>query len=33
LTLLIHDGRRWNVNLEFPFLAQASSGWVLGAFD
>ncbi len=25
LTLLIHDGRRWNVNLEFPFLAQASS--------
>ena len=22
LTLLIHDGRRWNVHSEFPFLAQ-----------
>lgn len=20
LTLLLHDGRRWNVNVEFPFL-------------
>jgi 2'-5' RNA ligase len=24
LTLLIHDGRRWNVHSEFPFLAQLS---------
>ena len=24
LTLLIHDGRRWNVSAEFPFLAQSS---------
>jgi 2'-5' RNA ligase len=24
LTLLIHDGRRWNVSANFPFLAQPS---------
>ncbi len=24
LKLLIHDGRRWNVSAEFPFLAQPS---------
>jgi 2'-5' RNA ligase len=25
LTLLIHDGKRWNVSVEFPFLAQPIS--------
>ncbi|MEW6494967.1 MAG: 2'-5' RNA ligase family protein [Cyanobacteriota bacterium] len=25
LTLLIHDGKRWNVNSEYPFLAQETA--------